>query len=393
MNCCEDRYAHYVLYESIVRQNVIDIIDAFKRRYSNFALSYSIKTNYVKRVQEIVKEEGGLAEIVSPFEYDYARLTFESNQIIYNGPIPSKKKYLAARNGSIVNVDNIDELKAIIQKAKNDKLTEPIGIGLRVTFNIGNKIVSRFGFSVDDGDTRDFDRAINIIRESKVCYLAGFHCHIGAGRPVKYWTTKARKMSELARKYYDDGVRYIDLGGGMFGHMIEPLQNQFDDYEGDFDEYAKTVSEEIKKYFPQEQVKLIIEPGTAIVGDAMELEAHVTSIKKHNEQWYITLDCAGTDLGFVCEVKDLPISILRTGAKERVSVEHGIMVGNTCLEFDRIKKSYSGEIGVGDTVIFPNVGAYSINNARQFITPRLGVYDVRGNEIQRPETPRDMFIF
>lgn len=380
-----DNTAKYILNLEKVEKNIGSIKHAFESRYSNFQLSYSFKTNYVGAIIDSVKRLGGYAEVVSPFEYNFAKMNFDDNEIIYNGPIPSETKLSAASNGAMVNVDDIYEMKRLISLADRKKISKKIGIGIRVTFDIGNGVVSRFG---TNKDSKDFQELVEMIRKSDKFFLNGFHCHIGCSRALKFWKAKAEIMVDLAKQYH---VSYIDLGGGMFGHMPDELSKQFDGYVGDVNDYADVICSVMNKAFPSHEVKLIIEPGTAIVGDTMDVESHVTSIKRNMDRTFITVDCAGSDIGFICDVKDLPIVVIHEGKSETVHVDNATIAGNTCLEFDYIKKGFTGDIAVGDTIIFTNVGAYSINNARQFITPRLGVYGTDGTEYKKAGSYISMF--
>lgn len=63
-------------------------------------------------------------------------------------------------------------------------------------------------------------------------------------------------------------------------------------------------------------------------------------------------------------------------------MENAIIVGNTCLEYDYIRKDVTGELGVGDFIRFENLGAYSISMSRSFIIPPLDVFDeVSGRQL------------
>ena len=67
--------------------------------------------------------------------------------------------------------------------------------------------------------------------------------------------------------------------------------------------------------------------------------------------------------------------MIDTGHGPTYEVIDGCIAGNTCLEFDYVRKEFSGNVKIGDTLIFKNCGAYSIGASRQFIVPRLGVRD------------------
>ena len=60
-------------------------------------------------------------------------------------------------------------------------------------------------------------------------------------------------------------------------------------------------------------------------------------------------------------------------------------VGTTCTEFDVLVRDFTGELSIGDSIVFEHVGAYTLVTSRQFITPRLGVYDLHTLECLRRE--------
>lgn len=381
-----DNRPHYVFYEKQLVENIENMNRAFKALYSNFQIAYSFKTNYLRRICEVIASNGCLAEVVSPQEFAYAKKygLFKTSDIVYNGVIPDPEtKFNLARYGGYVNVDNIDEYRALSKIAA--EVGVEIEIGIRLNFAIGNGLKSRFGVDID-GD--EFKMLIAEIQNDPYVYLAGFHCHIGTARPSIYWRQKADTMVALAKKHL---VKYIDLGGGMYGPMPHELAVQFTDYAQNFDEYAYAVCLTMKEAFPNEECKLIVEPGTALVGNTMNLVAHVTNVKDVRGMTYVTVDTCSNHLGMICECRDIPATCVRKSEGGR-EVKDATIAGCTCLEFDYIKKNVNGVFNVGDVIIFHNVGAYSIGASRQFIVPRPAVYDYDTGEILRhAETSEDMF--
>lgn len=383
-----DESAMYLFSEETLQRNLDAILNAFKAYYENFHVAYSFKTNYLKTVCEKMLTNGEYAEVVSPNEYDYARAVgFRPERIVYNGVIPDLSgKYYVLENGGMVNVDNIAEYRAIAAKAKYHK--KHVRIGVRVNFDVGNNIVSRFGV---DADGEEFAQLMKEIADSQYVKLGGFHTHIGSSRQLQYWEAKIDRMIELAKQW---NVEYIDLGGGMFGQMPEELSSQFNGYVGNFDEYAKVIGPRMREAFPNNEVALFLEPGTAMVGNTMKVAAKVTNIKKVQDQIYITVGCCGNHIGMLCECRDIPAEVYQDENKivYRMRVKNAIICGNTCLEFDYIKKGFNALVGVGDVIVFDNCGAYSISASRQFIVPRLPVYEAEsGKRLVNCETAFDMF--
>ena len=378
--------AAYLFDREALTRNAESLFHAFRSVYGNFRIAYSFKTNYLREIGLTLKALGVMAEVVSPDELYYAgRLCFAPGQTVYNGVIPDiPGKFQIAAEGGYVNVDNLREYAELSKFAEARR--KSIRIGVRVNLDIGNGLTSRFGLDVT-GD--DFHTLMGALENDPYVTFGGFHCHIGTSRPVRYWETKAKKMIELCRKR---GASYLDLGGGMFGPMPQELADQFAEYEGSFQTYADVTARLMKEAFPDERVTLIVEPGTALVGDAMSLVAVVTDVKTVRGLTYVTVNCCSNQAGFICDCKDIPLTVFPTGSGERRTVENGIIAGNTCLEFDYLRKGVSGEFGVGDAVLFRNLGAYSLSCSRQFIIPRPGVYDAQSLKcLRKPETSEDMF--
>ena len=361
--------AIYIFNRSRLIDNYEAITAAFTAKYVNFKIAYSFKTNYLKEIVTTVQSLGGLAEVVSPYELQYAQaLKFTPTAIVYNGVIPDLDgKYYIAANHGIVNIDNYEEFVAL--RERSEERCEPIRLGLRMNLDVGNGVSSRFGV---DPDGEEFHRIMQEIGYSRYIELGGFLCHIGRARPVRYWKEKTLKLINLLHKY---GGCYLDFGGGMFGLMHESLAKQFSDYPASFQPYAEVTAGLLKEAFPDERVKMIIEPGTALVGNTMGALASVKSIKVIRGVTYITLDCCSNQLGLVCNFKNIPFEIIQNGDRQRIRVENAIIVGNTCIEDDRIRKGVTGELGVGDFIRFENLGAYSISMSRSFIIPPLDVVD------------------
>lgn len=361
--------AIYTFNRNRLIDNYEAITTAFTAKYANFKIAYSFKTNYLKEIVTTLQSLGAWAEVVSPYELQYAQaLEFAPTAIVYNGVIPDlESKYYIAANHGIVNIDNYEEFATLRERAEERQ--EPIRLGLRVNLDVGNGAVSRFGV---DSDGEEFQKIIQQIRDSRYVELDGFMCHVGRARPVRYWKEKTLKLISLLQKH---GGCYLDFGGGMFGLMPESLAKQFSDYPASFHPYAEVTAGLLKEVFPDERVKMIVEPGTALVGNTMGALASVKSIKVIRGVTYITLDCCSNQLGLVCNFKDIPFEIIQNGDRPRICVENAIIVGNTCIEDDRIRKGVTGELGVGDFIRFENLGAYSISMSRSFIIPPLDVID------------------
>ena len=101
---------------------------AFRACYPKYRIAYSYKTNYAPRICSIVRELGGLAEVVSDMELTIARkVGYPDGEILYNGPTkgPLMEDFLL--KGGIVNIDNA-EILAQINCLFREELLQPFQI-------------------------------------------------------------------------------------------------------------------------------------------------------------------------------------------------------------------------------------------------------------------------
>ena len=270
--------AFYMLDSKQFRENFIELKSEFSKIYSNFNIAYSYKTNYTPKLCQIVNELGGFAEVVSDMEMEIAlRIGVEPEQIIWNGPYKNAKKVeqLLVMGGT-VNIDSayeIDLVADIADRHPNHKLN----IGIRCNFDVGDGIVSRFGFDIESDD---FKKALTLFGAHKNLYLIGLQCHF-ATRRLETWRPRAEGMLALIDKL---GIapEHIDLGGGLFGKMADSLKMQFDSEIPTYKQYAEAVAPTFAEHFRNSKKKplLLIEPGSALVGDCMKFASRVVNIKE-----------------------------------------------------------------------------------------------------------------
>lgn len=347
----------YIADKSDFKRNITDFITAFRKYYPNYNIGYSFKTNYCEDFINVVKEVGGYAEVVSPKEYQLARnYGFDYSQIIYNGVIPDlEDKIRCANHGGIVNVDNVGELGSLLGIC-----TSPLAIGVRLNFDIGNGVVSRFGIDVESKGYQE----IKELQRRGVLKIKCVHCHISYARGLSFFKKRAELMAQYAKEL---GASIVDIGGNMFGRMDDSLKVQYGEYVPSYEEYAKVIGEIFAREFPNGEVQLITENGTPIVSTSMSLLATIIGKKVIKGRTMLVVDCKRDDVGFVCHTKN-PTCNVFTDAGDYV--EHATIYGCTCIENDIIHRDYSGYANIGDKILISNVGAYGCNVANGFITPK-----------------------
>ena len=366
----------YVFHSQEFKCNYVAHEDALKAAYPKYETAYSVKTNYTPRICEIVKELGGYAEVVSDMEYNFAkRLGYDNPHILYNGPAKGPFLHEHMLNGGIVNVDSLDELdRDLAFTAEHPE--HHFKLGLRANINVGQPFISRFGIDTDNGD---FELAVSRIKASGNVTLSGLHCHISKSRTVESWNSRATQMMALADKYFPENPpEYLDLGSGMFG-VVQPEVASFFKMEiPSYTDYAEAAIRPIADHydaFPQEMKPVLFtEPGTDLANRYVTMAATVTAVKTIKGKTFVVLDTSKFNLGKISTDFNLPIEILPLG-KTHADVEHADFAGYTCLEYDVVYRDFSGSIGVGDVVVFGNVGGYTNTQKPPFILPQCAMIE------------------
>lgn len=341
------------------KANIENFRTEVKKYYPNYRLGYSYKTNYFRRFCDAVNELGEYAEIVSPKEFEMAYVNDDVplENIIYNGVIKDFANKLAvAKQGGIVNIENIAEFRQFVDWSNDQKFH--LNLGVRLNVDIGSGIPSRFGIDVEGEDFKWLADADN----RPYIHIRSVHGHFSQARSLQMFENRVSKMCHYADIL---GASIVDIGGNMFGNMKEYFKNQFDVIVPSFHDYAKAIGEKMRECCPDCSKVLITEDGTPIVSDAMHLMTSILNVKNIKGRVYIDIDTKREDVGASCITKN-PAHI--HFGKESNYVSHGMVSGCTCVEIDNIIRDYNGYANVGDKLLLLNIGAYSLNTTNDFIT-------------------------
>lgn len=380
--------AFYLLDSEQFKKNYIELKDAFSRIYPNFNIAYSYKTNYIPKLCKIVNEQGGYAEVVSEMELEIAKqVGCIPQRIIWNGPIKNKQvaeEFLVS--GGTINIDSIEEL-ALIKNVSIRHLDTLITVGIRCNFDVEDGVVSRFGF---DTNGEDFLEVIRFVSSTKNVKLINLHCHF-AKRQVEYWPARTNGMVKLIERL---GVipERIDIGGGIFGKMPNSLKAQLGCEIPDYNAYAAAVSV-FADYFKNKNImpELLIEPGSAVVGDCMKFVGTVKTIKNVRGKFFATV--LGSQKNISMSAVNPPMEIIAMGGEQKDYSDLDF-VGYTCIEGDVLFHNYTGKLAHEDAIIISNCGSYSLVMKPPFILPNFPVLDICGDEVEvikRGEVFDDLF--
>ncbi len=404
----------FLLSEKILRNKYNEFKDAFTEEGIETIIGYSYKTNYLPALCSILKEEGAWAEVVADMEYKLARsLNVPGSKIIFNGCYKTEAELnKAVSEDALINIDSFNELELLDRVAEN--LGKKARTGIRVNFMMGNMPWTKFGFNYESGEAKE---AIEKISRKKNINFEAIHNHSGTFNVnPKMYSKSTRIIIELAEyaKKLGLNTKIIDVGGGF--PSSNKLKPQYDIPGGSkynettLQQFSSAIMRHLKKakhLFNNGKPILILEPGRAIVDEAMQLISKVVSKKKDaNGNQSVVMD-AGVNIlptaywfdfepKLASKLNGLYGNLNRKNKKNGNDHNRSVkMYGPLCMQIDSINESVNlPSVDLGDIIVFSNVGAYNLTQSMQFIQTRPAVILLgpTGVElIKRKETWRDIF--
>ena len=314
------------------------------------------------------------------------------SHIIWNGPIKNEEKVkdllLAGGTVNIDSVYEIDNIRTVAESNPNKNIT----VGVRCNYDVGDGVVSRFGFDVD---SNEFDSVLTFIKEFPNIKLINLQAHF-AKRSPEFWTKRAEGMLKIYDRVVEKyGLKpeRLDIGGGIYGKMPDSLRNQLGIDQISYDDYAARAAKAFAEHFKDDSDApyLFIEPGSALAGDCMRFVGRIETIKEVRGKTIATV--YGSQKNISMSGINPPMEIVACGAIRKAFKELDI-VGYTCIEGDVLQKNYSGDLAVGDFIVIENCGSYSLVMKPPFILPNFPVLDICGNSVEiikRAESFDDLF--
>ncbi len=383
----------YLLDSKQFDRNYLDMLFSFQEYYIDTCIAYSYKTNYTPKFCQIVKNNGGYAEIVSEMEGWLAeKIGVEPTNIYYNGPY-KKKSYIekCMLMGVHINLDSDYELDIVSEVAERNK-NKKFEVGVRCNIDIGQEEPSRFGFDIHSGELFQAVSKINKLPNVKV---TGLHCHLPF-RSLDSFKKRLQVLEEILSRMASNNWSYISLGGGFMGKVSEQFSKEFSFKPPSYKEYAEVVAGTMNQIYKNKlcKPKLIIEPGSALVADTMKYVTRVIDIKQVRKKYIATLSGSIYNINSSTKGIKRPIKIYKRGYSSKRYYDSLDMAGYTCIESDYLYRNYQGELSKGDFVVFYNIGSYSLVMKPPFImtdVPMLEIVDGTINLLKKKQSEKSIF--
>jgi diaminopimelate decarboxylase len=350
----------FVYDEATLRNRCREAVKAF-----DDGVAFASKSFLCGAMARLAFEEGLCIDVATGGELDIVlRSGIPASRVIVHGNNKSRQEVERALHEGVhrLVVDNFDEIDLLGSLVSAQ---QPLNCLVRVTpgveahtheFVRTGQEDTKFGFSVATGEART---AIDSLRAIPGLTLHGVHAHIGS--QIFEVDGYRETMGILAAFTSDDDFDELCVGGGLGVAYVHGETAK------SISEWGAAVRDAAKQCGLEEGVRLIAEPGRAIVAQAGITLYRVGAIKPGVARTYMVVDGG---------MSDNPRPVLYGSGYEAFDVEHPLanrpqgvrLVGKHCESGDVLVDEawLPAETGVHSVIATPVTGAYGYSMASNY---------------------------
>ena len=353
-------------YHTLV-SHFLKIQQAF--RPINPLICYSVKANSNLAILKALVDKGAGLDIVSGGElYRALQAGCPAEKIVYASVGKTDKEIEEAIRHKILffNVESVPELENINRIAKN--LGRIVQVAIRINPDVEpkthkyittGKLTNKFGI--------DFKAARQIILVRKAFVNAkinGLHIHIGSQiTQSSPYVSAISKMADFIAALRKKGINieYLNIGGGL--GII---------YDKETPQTAQKFADKVLPLLKKTGLKIIMEPGRFIVGNAGILVTKVLYVKSTPKKKFVIVDGGMNDLirpalyDAYHNIAPLRAQVVSQKSQEKVDV-----VGPICESGDFFAKERKlAKTKAGDYLAVMSAGAYGFSMSSNYNSRR-----------------------
>ncbi|MFA7632739.1 MAG: diaminopimelate decarboxylase [Thiohalomonadaceae bacterium] len=340
-------------------------------------ICYAVKANSNLAVLNVLARLGAGFDIVSVGELERVLAAGgDPAKIVFSGVGKRADEMRRALELGIhcFNVESEAELERLNRIAGEMGKRAPVS--MRVNPNVDAKThpyistgLKENKFGIDIHDAQDIYSQAATLPNIE---LIGVDCHIGSQiTTIEPFIDALERMLLLIDTLYQRGiaVRHLDMGGGLgitYRDEMPPLPG----------DYAAPLLDRLAGH----DIKLIIEPGRAIIGNAGLLLTRVEYLKPTPHRNFAIVDAAMDDL-LRPTLYDAWMDIIPVTPREDVPVLNYDIVGPICESGDFLGKDRKLALAEGDLLAIGSAGAYGFAMSSNYNTrPRSAEVMVDGKD-------------
>ena len=358
------------------------ITDAYQAFDSAFAdkdhlICYAVKANANIAILNLLARLGSGFDIVSGGELQRVlKAGGDPHKIVFSGVGKNSDEMRLALNTNILcfNVESEAELIALNQIA--GEMNQIAAVSLRVNPDVDAKThpyistglkENKFGIPIDDAE-----RIYTTSQSLKHIRFTGLDCHIGSQlTELEPFAQACDRIICLVKRIQSKGIEieHLDLGGGLGIR-----------YQGEEPPSIQEYVESLCANTGQLNVRILIEPGRSLIGNAGLLLTRVEYLKQTPDKNFAIVDAAMNDL-MRPALYDAYHEILPV-IKRNTDVTTYQVVGPICETGDFLGHDRKLNAMSGDFLAVMSTGAYGMSMSSNYNTrPRAAEVMVDGDNI------------
>ena len=367
----------YLYSQNLITHNFMEYTQNLNT--ANHLLCYSVKANSNLSILSILSDLGSGFDIVSAGELqrviaaggDPAKTVFSGV-----GKTEEEIKFALSKNILCFNIESQEELNTLNKIALAEKKIANVSVRVNPAIDVKTHPYITTGMR-DNKFGIDESEIINLYQEAndhKGLNIRGIDFHIGSQiTSLEPFIDALSKVISIIKelKSLKIELEHIDIGGGLgISYDKKPIVSKED------------FSKEILKLVGPLDLKLLIEPGRSIVGDAGILVTKVINTKKSPSKNFLIVDAGMNDLirpplySAYHAIKE----VSQTKNKKILSD----VVGPVCETADFLGKDRMLSVKQGDYLCVENVGAYGFVLSSNYNTrPKIDEYLAKDTDIKK----------
>ena len=367
----------YLYSQNLITHNFMEYTQNLKTL--NHLLCYSVKANSNLSILSILSNLGSGFDIVSAGELqrviaaggDPAKTVFSGV-----GKTEEEIKFALSKNILCFNIESQEELNTLNKIALAEKKIANVSVRVNPAIDVKTHPYITTGMR-DNKFGIDESEIINLYQEAndhKGLNIRGIDFHIGSQiTSLEPFLDALSKVIGIIKelKSLKIELEHIDIGGGLgISYDKKPIVSKED------------FSKEILKLVEPLDLKLLIEPGRSIVGDAGILVTKVINTKKSPSKNFLIVDAGMNDL-----IRP-PLYSAHHAIKEVSQTKNkkilSDVVGPVCETADFLGKDRMLSVKQGDYLCVENVGAYGFVLSSNYNTrPKIDEYLAKDTDIKK----------
>ena len=317
-------------------------------------ICYAVKANSNLAILNLLAKLGSGFDIVSIGELERVlRAGGDASKVVFSGVA---KRSDEIRRALIKGIDCFN-IESTAELERLDAITREMDIQARVSLRVNPDVDAETHPYISTGLKEnkfgvDINLALEIYQHISACshlHATGVDCHIGSQLlELSPFQTSFEKVFQLVDQLLEAGIKleHIDIGGGL------GIRYEHEDQPPTPAQFAAVLA----PFMQGRDIKVFIEPGRSIVGNAGVLLTRVEHLKNNSEKNFALVDAAMND--FMRPSLYSAWHDISEVEKSEHAVANYDVVGPVCETGDFLGKTRDLSIQEGSVLAVHAAGAY-----------------------------------